>query len=245
MCIHFQRNQTESQKCRNSKPTWKWDVHVTVGGESRFIKLFLFASFQDFNKKHKLFPKLSRHPQDNYDPKSSSVLDSEPGIFFFRLTIQNWHEQGINHDNLKFLTLDWHATMAGLIDEDAPRGTHSILNWYDSTRPMFIDLVGDYAGKELFLVEGDSLLRECFEDERIDFQGKLPVHIYALKQSQYLLHYSSCALGPDGLQSFDGKHLRSDHQLTSWPRRRLIERVQSILMSLHPVLPYWDAHSAW
>jgi hypothetical protein len=65
--------------------------------------------------------------------------------------------------------------MAGEVDQDAPRGTHSILNWYDSTRPMFIDLVGDYAGKELFLVEGDSLLRECFEDERIDFQGKFPM----------------------------------------------------------------------
>jgi hypothetical protein len=65
--------------------------------------------------------------------------------------------------------------MAGLIEnQDAPhRGTTSILNWYDSTRPMFIDLVGDYAGKELFLIEGDSLLREIFEDERIDFEGKL------------------------------------------------------------------------
>ncbi|QSZ32856.1 hypothetical protein DSL72_002436 [Monilinia vaccinii-corymbosi] len=46
----------------------------------------------------------------------------------------------------------------------------SILSWYDEIRPMWIDLVGDYAGKELFLVEGDSLLRECFADERIDFQ---------------------------------------------------------------------------
>ncbi|KUJ17972.1 P-loop containing nucleoside triphosphate hydrolase protein [Mollisia scopiformis] len=51
------------------------------------------------------------------------------------------------------------------------RATASILAWYDSTRPMYIDLVGDYAGKELFLVEGDSLLRECFDDERIDFDG--------------------------------------------------------------------------
>lgn len=48
---------------------------------------------------------------------------------------------------------------------------NSILSWYDETRPMWIDLVGDYAGKELFLLEGDSLLRECFADERIDFQG--------------------------------------------------------------------------
>ncbi|CAG8978987.1 hypothetical protein HYALB_00011031 [Hymenoscyphus albidus] len=52
--------------------------------------------------------------------------------------------------------------------DEAPRG---IIAWYDSTKPMFIDLVGDYAGKELFLVEGDSLLRECFEDDRVDFDG--------------------------------------------------------------------------
>jgi hypothetical protein len=56
--------------------------------------------------------------------------------------------------------------------EELVKGTSSILGWYDSSRPMWIDLVGDYAGRELFLVEGDSLLRECFEDERIDFDGK-------------------------------------------------------------------------
>ena len=59
-------------------------------------------------------------------------------------------------------------------DQDTPRGITSVLNWYDRTRPMFIDLVGDYAGRDLFLVEGDSLLRECFEDERIDFLGNFP-----------------------------------------------------------------------
>jgi hypothetical protein len=64
--------------------------------------------------------------------------------------------------------------MAGQEDQDAQRGSNAVLSWYDRTRPMFIDLVGDYAGKELFLVEGDSLLRLCFEDERIDFQGKPP-----------------------------------------------------------------------
>ncbi|KAF8857718.1 P-loop containing nucleoside triphosphate hydrolase protein [Acephala macrosclerotiorum] len=53
--------------------------------------------------------------------------------------------------------------------DEIVRATASILAWYDSTRPMYIDLVGDYAGKELFLVEGDSLLRECFDDGRIDF----------------------------------------------------------------------------
>jgi hypothetical protein len=62
--------------------------------------------------------------------------------------------------------------MAGTLgDQDVVRGKTSILAWYDSSKPMVIDLVGDYAGKELFLVEGDSMLRECFEDERIDFKG--------------------------------------------------------------------------
>jgi hypothetical protein len=64
--------------------------------------------------------------------------------------------------------------MATADDEVVVRATSSILAWYDTGRPMWIDLVGDYAGRELFLVEGDSLLRECFEDDRIDFDGKLP-----------------------------------------------------------------------
>lgn len=48
----------------------------------------------------------------------------------------------------------------------------TVLGWYDACHPRLIDLVGDYAGKELFMVEGDSLLRQCFEDHRIDFNGK-------------------------------------------------------------------------
>jgi hypothetical protein len=63
---------------------------------------------------------------------------------------------------------------AATIDQDPVPGTGSILSWYDHSRPMWIDLVGDYAGKELFLIEGDSLLRDIFEDERVDFNGKSP-----------------------------------------------------------------------
>ena len=32
-----------------------------------------------------------------------------------------------------------------------------------------VDLVGDYAGQELFLVEGDSLLLRCFSSANLDF----------------------------------------------------------------------------
>ena len=36
-----------------------------------------------------------------------------------------------------------------------------------------VDLVGDYAGQELFLLEGDSLLLRCFSDPDLDFDRKL------------------------------------------------------------------------
>jgi hypothetical protein len=84
------------------------------------------------------------------------------------------------------------------MDQDIKPGTASILNWYDSTRPMFIDLVGDYAGKELFLIEGDSLLRETFEDERIDFRGKFPtLYLYISilgKCYGYVFLYALCGV---------------------------------------------------
>lgn len=48
-----------------------------------------------------------------------------------------------------------------------------VLEWYENVFTRVVDLVGDYAGKELFLVEGDSLLLKCFKDKRLDFNGKL------------------------------------------------------------------------
>lgn len=36
-----------------------------------------------------------------------------------------------------------------------------------------VDLVGDYAGQELFLLEGDSLLLRCFSDPDLDLVRKL------------------------------------------------------------------------
>jgi hypothetical protein len=43
--------------------------------------------------------------------------------------------------------------------------------WYSQVSSRFVDLISDYAGKEIFLIEGDSLLLECFSDPRIDFDG--------------------------------------------------------------------------
>lgn len=43
-------------------------------------------------------------------------------------------------------------------------------DWYGSLYSRTVDLVGDYAGAELFLVEGDSLLLEAFSDPHLDFK---------------------------------------------------------------------------
>ena len=43
------------------------------------------------------------------------------------------------------------------------------LIWYAGIGAKYLDLVGDYAGKEKFFIEGDSLLSECFNDPQLDF----------------------------------------------------------------------------
>lgn len=42
--------------------------------------------------------------------------------------------------------------------------------WYEKVHSRRVDLVGDYAGNELFLVEGDSLLLHAFSDPNLDFE---------------------------------------------------------------------------
>ena len=43
------------------------------------------------------------------------------------------------------------------------------LRWYAGVGAKYLDLVGDYAGKENFFIEGDSLLLECFNSPGLDF----------------------------------------------------------------------------
>ncbi|KAI3317689.1 P-loop containing nucleoside triphosphate hydrolase protein [Xylariaceae sp. AK1471] len=60
----------------------------------------------------------------------------------------------------------------------------ALQEWYGKILSRRVDLVGDYAGNELFIVEGDSLLLNCFSDSRIDFQhGFQLLHaVYCVEQ---------------------------------------------------------------
>ncbi|KAL8648795.1 MAG: hypothetical protein Q9226_005845, partial [Calogaya cf. arnoldii] len=59
-----------------------------------------------------------------------------------------------------------------------------ILEWYGKLPARRVDLVGDYAGQELFIVEGDGLLLRCFGDPKIDFtDGFQLLHaVYAVER---------------------------------------------------------------
>ena len=50
-----------------------------------------------------------------------------------------------------------------------PDTTLDIDDWYGNLSSRRVDLVGDYAGSELFVVHGESLLLKCFEDPSLDF----------------------------------------------------------------------------
>ena len=52
-----------------------------------------------------------------------------------------------------------------------PKG-NAILSWYKSIFSRRVDIVGDYAGSELFLVEFDSLLLRCFSNPKLNFRSK-------------------------------------------------------------------------
>ncbi|KAF2770464.1 P-loop containing nucleoside triphosphate hydrolase protein [Teratosphaeria nubilosa] len=50
-----------------------------------------------------------------------------------------------------------------------------------------VDLVGDYAGDELFLIEGDSLLLQCFSDPHLDFETGFQL-LHATYNVEFFLH---------------------------------------------------------
>jgi hypothetical protein len=50
-------------------------------------------------------------------------------------------------------------------EEDLP-------SWYANLWAPRVDLIGDIAGKEPFLIHGESLMRHCLEESPPDFQGR-------------------------------------------------------------------------
>lgn len=48
----------------------------------------------------------------------------------------------------------------------------ALLNWYKGLQPLTVDIVGDFAGRELFLIHGEALMQYCLTEARVDFDSK-------------------------------------------------------------------------
>ncbi|KID83228.1 DEAD-like helicase [Metarhizium guizhouense ARSEF 977] len=68
-------------------------------------------------------------------------------------------------------------------DGQCKGGEKELLLWYKSLSPLRVDIVGDFAGKELFAIHGDSLMFHCVTKARVDFtNGFQLLHaIYAVE----------------------------------------------------------------
>ncbi|KAK3677050.1 hypothetical protein LTR78_003255 [Recurvomyces mirabilis] len=72
-------------------------------------------------------------------------------------------------------------------DEDGEDTDARVLNSYRKLLSRRVDLVGDYAGDELFIIEGDSLLLRCFSDRKLDFSPGFQM-LHATYNVEHLLH---------------------------------------------------------
>lgn len=77
---------------------------------------------------------------------------------------------------------------------DSSDATTKILGWYSKLYSRRVDLVGDFAGSERFLVHGESLLLQCFSDSSLDFDsGYQLLHAsYAVEKFLYGLVSRRC-----------------------------------------------------
>ncbi|OQU93957.1 hypothetical protein CLAIMM_00390 [Cladophialophora immunda] len=84
--------------------------------------------------------------------------------------------------------------------------SQDLLDWYDDLYSRTVDLVGDYAGDELFIIEGDSLLLHSFSDEKIDFSPGLQLlhATYTVEKFLQALLQRKCKFSV----VFFGKHAR-------------------------------------
>ncbi|KAK6533932.1 hypothetical protein TWF281_005275 [Arthrobotrys megalospora] len=77
---------------------------------------------------------------------------------------------------------------------DTYEGLNKVSSWYGSLRPLLLDLVGDFAGQELFFIEGDSLCHHIFNDTRIaiDNGPQVATAIYVLERFLENLRQRGC-----------------------------------------------------
>ncbi|KAF5666843.1 SKI2 antiviral-like helicase [Fusarium denticulatum] len=54
---------------------------------------------------------------------------------------------------------------------DKKPSEEALLDWYKDLQPLTVDIVGDFAGRELFLIHGEALMQYCLIEARVDFDS--------------------------------------------------------------------------
>ena len=75
-------------------------------------------------------------------------------------------------------------------EEESSVYASKVLTDYRKLQSRRVDLVGDYAGNELFLIDGDSLLLRCFSDPHLDFDSGFQL-LHAVYNVEQLLQHLS------------------------------------------------------
>ncbi|PNP52574.1 hypothetical protein THARTR1_06921 [Trichoderma harzianum] len=75
----------------------------------------------------------------------------------------------------------------------APQTPEQMLRlWYAKQWAPTVDLIGDIAGKEPFIIHGESLIRHCLEESPADFQGMLLHAVYFVEKFLSNLQKRGC-----------------------------------------------------
>ena len=88
-------------------------------------------------------------------------------------------------------------------EQESPQS--EIQRWYASLYTRRVDLVGDYAGAELFLIEGDSLLLQAFSDPLLDFGANGFQLLHAVYNVEKFLKQLSARGGNFHIAFFDDR----------------------------------------
>lgn len=127
-------------------------------------------------------------------------------------------------------------------EDDSGEGDEAkILRSYKRLLSRRVDLVGDYAGNELFMIEGDSLLLRCFDDQSLDFNPGLQLlhatynvehflHNLAFRKCNFHIAFFECNRKLCVPQSADEK----DVPKYLLAREAIIRHLQANLASSHP-----------
>lgn len=76
-------------------------------------------------------------------------------------------------------------------DGQTPHNRLELLRWHQSITPLKVDIVGDFAGKELFAIHGESLLAHCVREAKVDFHSMLPPRLVTPPMLEALANPSS------------------------------------------------------